>query len=157
LGGDFQGAYRFDVDLGRRKKVPPFITEAVAPSRKALSEHRTKVFLFLHSGGFYRCLRYTRVTIVNRRSGIEVVKALREGRSVGQVFRDAQAFGARLKRCGFRCHLASNMRAASDLSKLRPVDPVLRNTYLSDAGFSLLTTHSAAYALPLLPVENGCL
>jgi hypothetical protein len=78
---------------------------------------------------------------------------------VGQSFHGAQALTDRLHRWGFRCHLASNMREASDLLSSHPVDLVLSNTHLSDGtGFGLLV---ALAGLPItaflcLPVENSC-
>jgi hypothetical protein len=78
---------------------------------------------------------------------------------VGQSFHSAHALAGRLDRLGFRCHLASNMRAASDLLSSHPVDLVLCTTHLSDGtGFGLLL---ALLGLPVtaflcLPVENSC-
>jgi CheY-like chemotaxis protein len=78
---------------------------------------------------------------------------------VGQNWHSAQALSERLHRWGFRCHLASNMRAASDLLSSHPVDLVLSNTHLSDGtGFGLL---AALAGLPVtvflcLPVEDSC-
>jgi len=51
---------------------------------------------------------------------------------VGQSFRSADALTDRLQRWGFRCRVASNARAASDLIRSRPVDLVLSETHLSD-------------------------
>jgi len=78
---------------------------------------------------------------------------------VGQNFHSAQAFTHRLHRWGFRCHFASNVRAAYDLLTSHPVDLVLSNTHLSDGtGVGLLV---ALAGLPVsaflcLPVENSC-
>ena len=78
---------------------------------------------------------------------------------VGQNLHSALALTDRLHRWGFRCHFASNMRAASDQSSWHPVDLVLSTTHLPDGtGFGLLM---ALAGLPVtaflcLPVENGC-
>jgi hypothetical protein len=78
---------------------------------------------------------------------------------VGQNLHSSLALTERLQRWGFRCHFASNMRAASDLLNSHPVDLVLSNTHLPDGtGFGLLV---ALAGLPVtaflcLPVENGC-
>ena len=78
---------------------------------------------------------------------------------VGQSFQRAWALTDRLHQWGFRCHLASNVRAASELLSSRPVNLVLSNTHLSDGtGFGLLV---ALAGLPVtaflcLPVENSC-
>ena len=78
---------------------------------------------------------------------------------VGQNLHGALALTDRLHQWGFRCHFASNMRAASDLLSSHPVDLVLSNTHLPDGtGFGLLM---ALAGLPVtaflcLPVENGC-
>jgi hypothetical protein len=75
---------------------------------------------------------------------------------VGQSF---QGLKERLHRWGFRCHVAGNMRAASDLLRSQPVDLVLSNAHLSDGtGFRLLATLAGlrVTAFLCLPVENGC-
>ena len=78
---------------------------------------------------------------------------------IGQNFHSGQALTDRLQRWGFRCHFASNMRAASDLLSSHPVDLVLSNTHLSDGtGFGLLV---ALAGLPVtaflcLPVDDSC-
>jgi hypothetical protein len=78
---------------------------------------------------------------------------------VGHSFHGAQALTDRLNQWGFRCHLASDMRAAFDLMIARPVNLVLSNTHLPDGtGFDLLM---ALAGLPVsaflcLPVENSC-
>ena len=60
---------------------------------------------------------------------------------VGQSFHSAQALADWLRRWGFRCHFADNMREASDLLSSHPIDLVLSNTHLSDGtGFGLLVT-----------------
>jgi CheY-like chemotaxis protein len=83
----------------------------------------------------------------------------REVLLVGQTFHKAQALARRLHGWGFRCHFASNLRAASDLLSSHAVDLVLSDTHLSDGtGFGLL---AALAGLPVtaflcLPVETGC-
>jgi CheY-like chemotaxis protein len=78
---------------------------------------------------------------------------------VGQTFHGAQALKDRLRDWGFRCHLARDMRAASELLSAQPVHLVLSSTQLSDGtGFGLLEILAG---LPVtvflcLPVENGC-
>lgn len=78
---------------------------------------------------------------------------------VGQNWYSAQALSERLHGWGFRCHLASNMRAACNLLSSHPVDLVLSNTQLPDGtGFGLL---AALDGLPVtaflcLPVKNSC-
>ena len=78
---------------------------------------------------------------------------------VGPSFQSAHSLSERLRRWGFRCHLAGDLRAAFDLLSSRPVDLLLVNMHLSDgSGFGLLM---AVAGLPVtaflcLPVENGC-
>lgn len=78
---------------------------------------------------------------------------------VGQSFQRAWALTDRLRQWGFRCHLANNVREASELLSSRSVNLVLSNTHLSDGtGFGLLV---ALAGLPVtaflcLPVENSC-
>lgn len=65
---------------------------------------------------------------------------------VRQNWHSAQALSERLHQWGFRCHVASNMRAAFDLLSSHPVDLVLSNTNLSDgSGFDW----SSGYRVPL--------
>ena len=78
---------------------------------------------------------------------------------VGHSFHSAHALTDRLQRWGFRCHLASDMRAAFDLMISRPVDLVLSNTHLPDGtGFDLLMGLAGlpVTAFLCLPVENSC-
>ena len=78
---------------------------------------------------------------------------------VGQSFHGAQALADWLRRRGFRCHFARNMREAPDLLNSRPIDLVLSNTHLSDGtGFRLLMTLARlrVTAFLCLPVENTC-
>jgi hypothetical protein len=78
---------------------------------------------------------------------------------VGRNFHPAQMLPNRLQRWNFRCHFATNLRAASGLLNSRPVDLVLINTHLPDGtGFSLL---ASLVGLPVtgflcLPVESTC-
>jgi len=78
---------------------------------------------------------------------------------VGHTLHSGRALTDRLRRWGFRCYCADNMRAASDLLSSQPVDLVLTNACLSDGpGFSLLV---ALDGLPVtaflcLPVESSC-
>jgi response regulator RpfG family c-di-GMP phosphodiesterase len=78
---------------------------------------------------------------------------------VGHNLHSGRALTDRLRRWGFRCYFADNMRAASDLLSSQPVDLVLTNTRLSDGtGFGLLV---ALDGLPVtaflcLPVESSC-
>src|SRR5580704_17599648 len=78
---------------------------------------------------------------------------------VGHNLHSGRALTDRLRRWGFRCYFADNVRAASDLLSSQPVDLVLTNTRLSDGtGFSLLV---ALDGLPVtaflcLPVESSC-
>jgi hypothetical protein len=81
----------------------------------------------------------------------------REVLLVGKNF--GESFAERLKLWGFRCHLAGNIRAASDLLGSRPIDLVLSNTHLPDGtGFSLLVSLKGlpVSAYLCLPVENSC-
>jgi len=78
---------------------------------------------------------------------------------VGQNFHSAQTVADRLHRWGFRCHFASNVRAASDLLSSHPVDLVLSNVPLSDGtGFGLMAAlaNLPVTAFLCLPVENSC-
>jgi hypothetical protein len=82
----------------------------------------------------------------------------REVSLVGQSFQSAHSVTGRLQWWRFRCHLASKIRAASDLLSSRPVDLVPSNTHLSDGtGFGLLGTLAGlpVTAFLCLPVENG--
>jgi len=76
------------------------------------------------------------------------------GRSVllvGHNVDSGRALTDRLRRWGFRCYFADNMRAAADLLSSQPVDLVLTNTRLSDGtGFSLRGFgRSSGYRVPL--------
>jgi hypothetical protein len=83
----------------------------------------------------------------------------REMLLVGPLFHTELVLTDRLRRWGFQCHFASNMRAASDLLSSRPVDLVLCNTRLPDrSGFGLLPALAGmpVAALLCLPVEESC-
>jgi response regulator RpfG family c-di-GMP phosphodiesterase len=78
---------------------------------------------------------------------------------VGQNLHSALALTDRLHRWGFQCHFANNMRTASDLLSMHPVNLVLCNTHLPDgSGFGLLATLAGlpVTAFLCLPVENSC-
>ena len=78
---------------------------------------------------------------------------------VGHTLHSGRALTDRLRRWGFRCYFADNMRAASDLLSSQPVDLVLTNTCLSDGtGFSLLVALDGipVTAFLCLPVESSC-
>jgi CheY-like chemotaxis protein len=89
-----------------------------------------------------------------------MVLAGREVLLVGQSFHGAQSLTERLNGLGFRCRIATSMRAASNLLTAHSVHLVLSNTILPDGtGFALL---EALAGLPItaflcLPVENSCL
>ncbi len=76
---------------------------------------------------------------------------------VGPNLHTAGALTEQLRRWGFRCQFASNVRAASAVLRLHPVDLVLSDTHLSDGtGFGLVV---ALAGLPVtvflcLPVED---
>jgi response regulator RpfG family c-di-GMP phosphodiesterase len=77
----------------------------------------------------------------------------------GQNIRFSQSLTDRLHQWKFRCHLANNMRAASDLLTSHPVDLVLSDTSPSDgSGFGLFAalTGLPVTAFLCLPVENSC-
>src|ERR1700722_1461301 len=79
---------------------------------------------------------------------------------VGQKYRSAHNLIDRLHRWKFQCHLANNMRTASDMLSSHPVNLALIDTYLSDGtGFGLLASlaHLPITAFLCLPVENSCL
>ena len=78
---------------------------------------------------------------------------------LGQSFGSAQALVERLRRLGFRCHFADNLKTARQLSRSLRIDLVLSRTHLSDGtGFGL---REALADLPVtvflcLPVETSC-
>lgn len=82
----------------------------------------------------------------------------RDALLVGQNFLSARTLTDRLQRWGFRCHFASNVRAAANLLISQSFDLVLSNTYLAnETGYGLL---AALAGLPVtaflyLQVENG--
>lgn len=78
---------------------------------------------------------------------------------MGQTFHGAQVLTDRLRRWGFRCRSASNMRAASDLLSSHPIALVFSSANLSDGtGFGLLMALAGLPITPplCLPVENSC-
>ena len=78
---------------------------------------------------------------------------------VGQTFLGANGLAGRLHRWGLQCRYARNLREASDLLSLQPVDLVLSNVHLSDGKpFRLLTSLAGlpVTAFLCLPVEMSC-
>src|ERR1700722_8205825 len=78
---------------------------------------------------------------------------------VGQTFLGANGLAGRLHRWGLQCRYARNLREASDLLSLQPVDLVLSNVHLSDGTpFRLLTGLAGlpVTAFLCLPVEMSC-
>jgi hypothetical protein len=78
---------------------------------------------------------------------------------IGPYLRSARLLTDRLHRWGFRCHFASNIRAASDLLNSQPVNLVLSNTHLPDGtviGLLVAFAGLPVTAFLCLPVENGC-
>jgi CheY-like chemotaxis protein len=79
---------------------------------------------------------------------------------VGQNFQGARTLTEWLHRRKFRCHFAANVRAASELLSMCPVDLVLSNTLLPDGtGYHLLMNLASLpiSAFLCFPVENSCL
>lgn len=79
---------------------------------------------------------------------------------VGQNFQSAQTLTERLRGWKFRCHFATNVRAASEFLAVRPVDLLLSNTHLLDGtGYRLLMNlvRLPVSAYLCFPVENSCL
>jgi CheY-like chemotaxis protein len=79
---------------------------------------------------------------------------------VGQNFHSAQSLTQRLHHWEFRCHFASNVRAARERLALHPVDLVLTKIHLLDGtGYRLLMNlvHRPVSAFLCVPVENSCL
>jgi len=79
---------------------------------------------------------------------------------VGQNFQSPQTLTERLHRWKFRCHFATNGRAASAFLALHPVDLVLSNTHLLDGtGYRLLMNlvRLPVSAFLCFPVEKSCL
>lgn len=78
---------------------------------------------------------------------------------VGQGFHSTQALADQLRRWGFRCHFANNIRTARQLLSSARIDVVLSNTHLPDGtGFGLI---AALAGLPVaaflcLPTEDSC-
>jgi len=78
---------------------------------------------------------------------------------VGQSFGSAQAFLDGLRRLGFRCHFAGNLKTARQLLQSMRIDLVLSNTHLSDgSGFGLLEVLAdlRVAVFLCLPVETSC-
>jgi CheY-like chemotaxis protein len=78
----------------------------------------------------------------------------------GQNFQRAQTLTERLHRLKFRCHFATNVRAATEFLAAPGVDLVLSNTHLSDgSGYQLLMNLARlpVFAFLCFPIENSCL
>jgi hypothetical protein len=79
---------------------------------------------------------------------------------VGQTFLDANALVERLHRWGLQCRCARNLREATDLLSIQPVDLVLSNMYLSDGTPFCMPTALAGHrvtAFLCLQLEVSCL
>ena len=78
---------------------------------------------------------------------------------VGRSFQSPNRLTNRLRRWGFRCHFAGNMRTARELLGSIRVDVVLSDMHLSDGtGVALLGVLAglAVTAFLCLPVETSC-
>jgi hypothetical protein len=78
---------------------------------------------------------------------------------VGQSFQTPNRLTNRLRRWGFRCYFAGNMRTARELLSSMRVDVVLSDMHLSDGtGVALLGILAglAVTAFLCLPVETSC-
>jgi hypothetical protein len=78
---------------------------------------------------------------------------------VGQSFQPPNRLTNWLRRWGFRCYFAGNMRTARELLSSMQVDVVLSDMHLSDGtGIALLGTSAdlAITAFLCLPVETSC-
>jgi hypothetical protein len=78
---------------------------------------------------------------------------------VGQSFQSPNRLTNRLRRWGFRCHFAGNMRTARELLGLIRVDVVLSDMHLSDGtGIALLGILAglAVTAFLCFPLETSC-
>jgi hypothetical protein len=78
---------------------------------------------------------------------------------VGQSFQSPNRLTNRLRRWGFRCHFAGNMRAARELLRSVRVDVVLSDMRLSDGtGIALLGILAglAVTAFLCFPLETSC-
>jgi len=78
---------------------------------------------------------------------------------VGQSFQTPNRLTHRLRRWGFRCYFAGNLRAARQLLNSMRVDVVLSDMHLSDGtGVALLGILAglAVTAFLCLPVEASC-
>ena len=79
---------------------------------------------------------------------------------VGRSFSGAQVLTSRLRGWGFRCRLASNVRAARELFELVRVDIVLTDAQLPDGtGFGLAASLPglSVTVFVCLPIEDSCL
>ena len=78
---------------------------------------------------------------------------------VGQSFQSPNRLTNRLRRWGFRCHFAGNMRAARELLTSIRVDVVLSDMHLSDGtGIAMLGIFAglAVTAFLCFPLETSC-
>ena len=78
---------------------------------------------------------------------------------VGRSFQTPNRLTNRLRRWGFRCHFAGNMRAARELLSSIRVDVVLSDMHLPDGtGVALLAilTGLAVTTFLCFPVETSC-
>jgi hypothetical protein len=79
---------------------------------------------------------------------------------VGLGFSGAQPLSDRLRGWGFRCYLATNLRAAREVFELLRVDMVLTNTQLSDGTGVALAASLAGQPVTVfvcVPLEDSCL
>lgn len=78
---------------------------------------------------------------------------------VGQDFRNGQVLADQLRRWGFRCHFANNMRVAKRMVSSMRIHVVLSNTHLPDGTGLRLAAILAGLpvtAFVCVPVEDTC-
>src|SRR5579864_5242262 len=79
---------------------------------------------------------------------------------VGLGSSGAQGLSDRLRGRGFRCYLATNLRAAREVFELVRVDMVLTNAHLSDGtgvGLAASLTGMPVTVFVCVPLEDSCL
>jgi hypothetical protein len=79
---------------------------------------------------------------------------------VGLGSSGAQGFSDKLRGWGFRCYLATNLRAAREVFELIRIDMVLTNTQLSDGTGVGLAASLAGLPVTVfvcVPLEDSCL
>jgi hypothetical protein len=79
---------------------------------------------------------------------------------VGLGSSGAQLLSDRLRGWGFRCYLATNIRAAREVFELIRIDLVLANTQLSDGtgvGLAASLTGLPVTVFVCVPLEDSCL